>query len=92
MLPPLPPGNGTDKGMVIGALGIEIGAANDLVMAAKLGCGPVARPCKPHSNILLAAPETRLSRSICSLLGIWLHDLQGAKRVREKSIRGAVDG
>ncbi len=78
-------GNGNDKGTVIGALGIEIGAANDLVMAAKLGCRPVARPCEPHSNILLAAPETRLSRSIC-LCWAFGSMLQGAQKVREKSI------
>jgi len=47
MQPPLPPGNGTDNGTVIGALGIEIGAASDLLTAAKL---VLPRPSHGHAN------------------------------------------
>jgi hypothetical protein len=40
MQPPLSPANGTDNGTVIGALGIEIGAADDLLTAAELVLPP----------------------------------------------------
>jgi hypothetical protein len=86
MQPPLPPGNGTDNGTVIGALGIEIGAADDLLTAAKLVLPPPSHGRANRTTFRLRRSKRgfRGSSALCWAFGSMICNV--TKKVGEKSI------